>query len=75
MTAKEVLIENGIKMMGEIINVLEVEKLMIAFAKYHVTRALKQASEKVEMEMIKYPDDYEVDKDSILNAYSLTLIT
>ena len=75
MTAKEVLIENGIKMMGESINVLEVEKLMIAFAKYHVTEALKQASEKVEMEMIKYPDDYEVDKDSILNAYSSTLIT
>ena len=75
MTAKEVLIEKGIKMMGESINVLEVEKLMIAFAKYHVTEALKQASEKVEMEMIKYPDDYEVDKDSILNAYSLTLIT
>ena len=75
MTAKEVLIEKGIKMMGESINVLEVEKLMIAFAKYHVTEALKQASQKAEMEMIKYSDDYEVDKDSILNAYSLTLIT
>ena len=78
MTAKEVLIKKGIKTMGESINVLDVEKLMIAFAKHHVTEALKQASEKAEAPYYLSPTRVVsalVDKDSILNAYSLTLIT
>jgi len=48
----------------------DVENLMIEFAKLHVEAALKQASEKAEW------NDYnlasiEIDKDSILDAYSL----
>jgi hypothetical protein len=43
---------------------------MIEFTKLHVTQALKEASEKAEVEVIEYRD-YEVDKESILNAYPL----
>lgn len=56
---------------------------MIEFAKFHVEEALKQASENVDYSCyIKYNDSYdysagidclidELDKNSILNAYSL----
>lgn len=46
-------------------------EIMIEFARLHVEEALKQASENVELQIIKYTDDYEVDKSSILNAYPL----
>ncbi len=53
-------------------------EMMIEFAKNHVTEALKQASEKVTMRLrddvheLDMNDDWmEVDKNSILNAYSL----
>ena len=49
-------------------------EMMIAFAKYHVELALKEASENAETSIIKYTDDYEIDKDSILNAYPLSNI-
>ena len=54
-----------------------VKKAMIEFAKMHVQEALKQASEKAEVEHeLSNPYDpnseYQiVNKDSILNAYSL----
>ena len=43
---------------------------MIEFAKLHVTEALKEASEKAEIEDLSY-DDRIVNVKSILNAYSL----
>ena len=43
---------------------------MIEFAKMHVTEALKEASEKAEIEDLSY-DDRIVNVKSILNAYSL----
>lgn len=46
-------------------------EIMIEFARLHVEEALKQASENVELQIIKYTDDYEVDKSSILNVYPL----
>ena len=53
-------------------------EMMIEFAKNHVTEALKQASEKVTMRLrddfneLDMNDDWmEVDKNSILTAYSL----
>jgi hypothetical protein len=51
----------------------------IAFAKFHVESALKKASKKAKITGIAYGNDeaisdYEVDKDSILNAYNLKLI-
>jgi len=58
-------------------------ELMIEFAKLHVEAALKEASEKAEIVADDKQDfrlqacnclDYLIDKDSILNAYSLTLI-
>ena len=53
-------------------------EMMIAFAKLHVEEALKQASEKAEIETI-YDNPFNpsmgsheiVDKNSILDAYSL----
>ena len=62
----------------------ELPNLMIEFAKLHVEAALKEASEKARQiedphtytgnTGSEYPTDYIIDKDSILNAYSLTLI-
>ncbi len=45
-------------------------EMMIAFAKIHVTEALKQASENAESYVIGGLTS-DVDKESILNAYSL----
>ena len=68
------------------LDVNQIEDLMIEFAKYHVQKALKQASEKAFVEYIDLntdetfdytdvitDDDVEVNinKESILNAYSL----
>jgi len=61
-----------------------ISECMIEFAKLHVQEALKEASEKVRQiedpyaytgnTGSEYPADYIVDKDSILNAYTLTNI-
>lgn len=48
-------------------------QMMIEFAKLHVQEALKQASENGEVNVLSYYE-YEVDKDSILNAYNLNSI-
>ena len=45
-------------------------EMMIEFAKLHVIEALKEASEKAEIEDLSY-DDRIVNVKSILNAYSL----
>jgi hypothetical protein len=45
-------------------------EMMITFAKIHVTEALQEASEKAESYVIGGLTS-EVDKESILNAYSL----
>ena len=58
-----------------------IEETMIEFAKLHVEAALKQASENFKMKIkenvqeLHMNDDWmEVDKNSILNSYSLDLI-
>lgn len=52
-----------------------ISECMIEFAKLHVETALKIASENAETKWVEYTDhDYEIDKDSILNAYLLTNI-
>ena len=43
-------------------------------ARFHVTAALEEAAYNVELRRVKWTDDYEVDKRSILNAYPLTKI-
>lgn len=50
-----------------------IEEFMIEFAKLHVEAALKEASEKAELEGDEGSifDYISVDKDSILNAYPL----
>ena len=53
----------------------DVEQAMIEFAKLHVQKALKEASEKAEMKWVRFTDhDYEIEKESILNSYSLDKI-
>lgn len=55
----------------------EVERAMIEFAKMHVEAALKEASEKscikanTQQGDFMFIDDFEVNKESILNAYPL----
>ena len=65
------------KMLSKNVEVTSTE-MMIAFAKMHVKEALKQASEKYKMKIsdnvheLDMNDDWmEVDKNSILTAYSL----
>ena len=71
-TAEEFLKENYKVKVG-----VTIEEAMIEFAKMHVQEALKQASEKAEVEHeLSNPYDpnseYQiVNKDSILNAYHL----
>ena len=48
-----------------------IEKLMIEFAKLHVTEALKQASEQV---YVSNTVDCEIDRNSVLNAYNINEI-
>ena len=54
------------------------DEKLITFAKLHVQEALKEASEKAEMNLVGETDagsEYDgVDKESILNAYPLTNI-
>lgn len=56
-------------------------RLLIEFAKLHVTQALKQASKQVttklkeDVQELSMNDEWtEIDKDSILNSYPLTLV-
>jgi len=64
--------ETYTKITGCIINHKDVKDAMIEFAKLHVEAALKEASENAEQKWIKFTEnDYEIDKDSILNAYPL----
>ena len=49
-------------------------EMMVAFAKYHVEQALREVSNNAETSIIKYTDDYEINKDSILNTYPLSNI-
>lgn len=53
----------------------QVEECMIEFAKMHVTEALKQASEKAEIENDWDNQKGNISKDSILTAYPLDNIT
>lgn len=46
------------------------KNIIVEFAKLHVEQALKEASEEAYVEVLDY-NDYEVNKDSILNAYPL----
>ena len=46
------------------------DEKLITFAKMHVEEALKEASEEVYVEVLDY-NDYEVNKQSILDAYPL----
>ena len=55
------------------LDINQINDLMIEFAKYHVKKALEQASENAESYVIGGLTS-EVDKDSILNAYPLDLI-
>ena len=55
---------------GDSYNEGDIERIMIEFAKLHVEAALKEASEKAEIEDLSY-DDRIVNVKSILNAYSL----
>jgi hypothetical protein len=49
----------------------DIQEAMIGFAKYHVEKALKKAAQEAEINFEVYIDDYEINRDSILNAYSL----
>ena len=55
---------------GVFVHSKNAKQAMIEFAKMHVTEALKEASEKAEIEDLSY-DDRIVNVKSILNAYSL----
>lgn len=48
-----------------------IKECMIRFAQLHVEAALKAASEDAHTKDVKYTDDVEVDKDSILRSYPL----
>ena len=63
---------------GDSYNEGDIERIMIEFAKLHVEAALKEASENFKMKIkddvheLDMNDDWmEVDKNSILTAYSL----
>ena len=49
------------------------KKIAIAFARYHVSLALAEASEEAYVDMCD-PDYPDISKDSILNAYPLSNI-
>lgn len=52
---------------------LDTQTLMIEFAQLHVKAALKEASEKAELESYDYPGA-SIKESSIINAYPLTNI-
>jgi len=62
---------NKTKVHGEFVLTESVSiKAMIEFAKLHIQKALKEASEKAEINYEDFSGKY-IDKDSILNAYNL----
>jgi hypothetical protein len=84
-TAEEFLIRQGCQRMdcdGENCNFFEdvQPKDLVEFAKLHVEQALKEASENAFVDnnyqqgSVWDSDDFEVNKESILNAYPLTNI-
>ena len=54
---------------GCVMNHRDVKTAMIEFAKLHVEASLKEASENVIID--GHPFEYELDKNSIINAYPL----
>ena len=56
------------------LDINQINDLMIEFAKYHVKKALKQASETAEgiaHQYIEVAVDEEYNKEAVLNAYNL----
>jgi hypothetical protein len=47
------------------------DEATIEFTKYHVEEALKAAAYNAETYRVKFTNDYEVNKDSILESYPL----
>lgn len=60
----------GRRMTGSLLPSEEIE-MMIEFTKLHVIEALKQASEKAELDLVDNYHACEISKSSILNSYSL----
>jgi hypothetical protein len=56
------------------IDIEDAKEAIIEFAKLHVEAALKAASKNADTIHIRNTNDYEIDKESILNAYPLTNI-
>ena len=57
---------------NDVIPIHSLDKIMIEFAKFHVEAALKAASKSARLKELEvHLSDGSVDKDSILNAYSL----
>lgn len=48
-----------------------IKEAMIEFAKYHVEKALKEASEKAKVDIIPMLKVYNINREEILNAYPL----
>lgn len=67
MTAKELFGKHFNGLHYDDISPERIEKYAIEFAKYHVIEALEAAAENVIIEGNKH--EYELDKESILNAY------
>jgi len=82
LTAEEFLCTKGVDDGDMILSttIHDVRKAMIEFAKLHVEAALKAAAEKAYIDNNHQQgcsfdsDDFEVNKESILNAYPLDLI-
>ena len=70
MITAEELLDNIEIWDGVFVHSKNAKQAMIEFAKLHVTEALKEASEKAEIEDLSY-DDRIVNVKSILNTYSL----
>ena len=70
MITAEELLDNIEIWDGVFVHSKNAKQAMIEFAKLHVIEALKEASEKAEIEDLSY-DDRIVNVKSILNAYSL----
>jgi hypothetical protein len=71
-TAKEIVEKyRKIKLSGE---EYKAEDILIEFARIHVEAALKAASNKAHIQMDEHDLSCSVNKQSILNAYSLDLI-
>ena len=52
----------------------DAKQAMIEFAQHHVTLALRVAAQNAEIYQVKFTNDYEVNKSSILTAYPITNI-